>query len=93
MTEEARLVELLHELVELESPTGETGAMRDRMEAELRRLGASVERLGEHLRAELAGEGPPLLLLGHLDSVWDRGTLERMPWRVAEGRADRKSVV
>ncbi len=87
MTEEARLVELLHELVELESPTGETGAMRDRMEAELRRLGASVERLGEHLRAELAGEGPPLLLLGHLDSVWDRGTLERMPWRVAEGRA------
>jgi glutamate carboxypeptidase len=80
-------VDLLRELVELESPTGETGAMRDRMEAELSELGARVERQGEHLRAELDGEGRPLLLLGHVDTVWDRGALERMPWRVKDGLA------
>jgi glutamate carboxypeptidase len=29
---------------------------------------------------------PRFLLLGHLDTVWPIGTLERMPWRVADGR-------
>ena len=80
-------VQLLRELVEIESPTGDTGAMRDRVEAELRGLGARLERQGEHLRAELEGEGAPLLLLGHLDTVWARGTLARLPWRVEDGRA------
>lgn len=28
----------------------------------------------------------PILLLGHLDTVWPVGTLARMPWRLAEGR-------
>ncbi|WP_433974878.1 M20 family metallopeptidase [Tunturiibacter lichenicola] len=28
----------------------------------------------------------PVLLLGHLDTVWPMGTLASMPWRVAEGR-------
>lgn len=28
----------------------------------------------------------PLLLLGHLDTVWPIGTLASMPWREAEGR-------
>jgi glutamate carboxypeptidase len=28
----------------------------------------------------------PILLLGHLDTVWPIGTLASMPWRVAEGR-------
>jgi glutamate carboxypeptidase len=80
-------VKLLQELVEIESPTGDTGAMRDRIEAELRGLGAAVERQGEHLRAELPGDGAPLLLLGHLDTVWERGTLARLPWRLEHGRA------
>ncbi len=29
----------------------------------------------------------PLLLLGHLDTVWPLGTLKKMPFRVREGRA------
>ena len=29
----------------------------------------------------------PVLLLGHLDTVWPMGTLARMPWRVEEGWA------
>jgi glutamate carboxypeptidase len=28
----------------------------------------------------------PLLVLGHLDTVWPLGTLRTMPWRVSEGR-------
>ena len=27
------------------------------------------------------------MLLGHVDTVWPRGTLERMPWRLEDGRA------
>jgi len=81
------LVQLLRELVEIESPTGDTAAMRERMEAELRTLGFDVVRRGDHLVADRGGEGSPLLLLGHVDTVWPRGTLERMPWRVENGRA------
>ena len=29
---------------------------------------------------------PPILLLGHLDTVWPLGTLSSMPWRIADGR-------
>jgi glutamate carboxypeptidase len=29
----------------------------------------------------------PLMLLGHLDTVWPLGTLKKMPFRVGEGRA------
>ncbi len=29
----------------------------------------------------------PILLLGHLDTVWDLGTLSRMPFRIRNGRA------
>jgi glutamate carboxypeptidase len=75
------LVELLRELVEIESPTGQTAALRDRLARELRALGANVEQPGEHLCAELPGAGAPLLLLGHLDTVWPLGTLAQMPWR------------
>jgi glutamate carboxypeptidase len=28
----------------------------------------------------------PILLLGHLDTVWPLGTLRSMPWRISEGR-------
>src|SRR3984885_3390698 len=28
----------------------------------------------------------PILLLGHLDTVWPLGTLKTMPWREADGR-------
>lgn len=28
----------------------------------------------------------PVLLLGHLDTVWPIGTLRQMPWRIADGR-------
>jgi glutamate carboxypeptidase len=87
---EARLVELLCELVEIESPSGSPGvsAVSARIAQELESLGGDVELLdGGHLRAELAGEGAPLLLSGHVDTVWPEGTLETMPFRLEGSRA------
>jgi glutamate carboxypeptidase len=81
------MLELLRELVEIESPTGDTAALRDRLAAELEALGGMVTLEGEHVRAEFAGPDRPLLLLGHLDTVWPHGTLAAMPWRVVDGRA------
>ncbi len=81
------MIELLRELVEIESPTGHTAELRERMAAELRALGGEVSFDGEHVRADFVGAGGPLLLLGHLDTVWPRGTLETMPWRIEDGRA------
>jgi glutamate carboxypeptidase len=77
-------VDLLRELVEIESPTYSPGVRRvaERLAEELAGLGATVEFRGEdHLVAELDGHGEPLLVVGHCDTVWPVGTLERMPFR------------
>jgi glutamate carboxypeptidase len=83
-------LELLRELVEIESPTYSSGVrvVAERMGEELRALGADVELLdGGHLRAEVGGKPPRLLLLGHTDTVWPVGTLDTMPFRVDGDRA------
>jgi glutamate carboxypeptidase len=47
-----------------------------------------AEKFGNHLQVDFAGHssGKPLLLLGHLDTVYRMGTISKMPCRVAEGR-------
>jgi glutamate carboxypeptidase len=85
-----RHLELLRELVEIESPSSSEGAaaVSRRMAEELERLGADVRLIdGGHLRAELPGDGRPLLLSGHVDTVWPVGTLSSMPFRVDGDRA------
>jgi glutamate carboxypeptidase len=51
----------------------------------------SGRQSGNHLRAifPFAGrrQARQILLLGHLDTVWERGTLAHMPFRVRQGRA------
>ena len=45
---------------------------------------------GPHRRIRLPGAeagARPLLLLGHLDTVWERGTLDELPWRIEDGIA------
>jgi glutamate carboxypeptidase len=84
------MLELLRELVEIESPSYSPGtrAVAERMARELEPLGASVSLLdGGHLRAELHGDGAPLLLSGHVDTVWPVGTLATMPFHVDGDRA------
>jgi len=64
----------------------------------LARLGADVERiahrpddgqrqLGDLVVGRLAGDGPRLLLIGHMDTVFDPGTAAERPYRSSGGRA------
>lgn len=85
----ADTLETIEALVRLESPSTDKAAV-DRCGSELagrlRSLGADVELLrqaerGDHIRARIAGSGRPVLLLGHFDTVWPVGSLERMPLR------------
>ena len=83
------LLDTIEALVELESPTDDKAAV-DRcggvLADRLQRRGGTVTRVttataGDHLRAEF-GSGPrQVLLLGHFDTVWPVGQLERMPLR------------
>jgi glutamate carboxypeptidase len=83
------MVALLREFVEVESPsTDATGvqAFAERVARELTPLGLGVELLpmakgGPVLRARWSGNRP-LMLLGHLDTVWPIGTLAARPVRV-----------
>lgn len=81
-------------LVRLESPSTDKASV-DRCGATLagmlETLGARVARIpqtarGDHIRAEFGGGPRQVLLLGHFDTVWDVGQLERMPLREENGR-------
>jgi glutamate carboxypeptidase len=86
---EGWLLDTIESLVRLESPTGNKLAV-DRcgteLAARLAAIGARVSRIetttaGNHLRAEFGAGARQVLLLGHFDTVWDVGQLERMPLR------------
>jgi glutamate carboxypeptidase len=97
--EKRHMVRLLGEFVRMESPSFDKEAidrLGKKVASEWRQRGAKVEVLhqkerGNHLRAELwLGQGRPegqILVLGHLDTVYPRGTLENMPFRIARGNA------
>jgi glutamate carboxypeptidase len=91
------MLDLLCRLASAESPSLEPksqGEVRAILEAELTGLNLVVETLlggesGNHLLATAPDrrDGEPIqLLLGHLDTVWPVGTLEKMPVRVEDGR-------
>jgi glutamate carboxypeptidase len=91
---EAWLLETIESLVRLESPTNDKAAV-DRCGAELatrmEAIGARVSRInasraGDHLRAAFGEGARQVLLLGHFDTVWDVGQLERMPLQRAGDR-------
>ena len=88
----------IESLARIESPSHDKAAI-DRCGVELarrlREIGGEVtifpSEAGDHVRAEFggAGAGAPddqVLLLGHFDTVWDVGQLDRMPLREADGR-------
>lgn len=91
------MVAHLQQLVELESPTSDKAAI-DRLGAvlaeQLRAIGAAVDvqaqaSAGNHLRARWgAGQASNdgLLLLTHMDTVWDTGTIAQRPVRIEDGR-------
>lgn len=70
----------------------------DRVSARLMGLGATVERvgggvapsgqqLGDLVIGRMAGDGPRLLLIGHMDTVFEVGTAAERPFRVEGDRA------
>ncbi len=96
---EPHMTRMLGRFVRAESPSFEKDAV-DRfgriVAAEWRKRRARIDFLhqrerGDHLIARLwPGPGQPrgqLLVLGHLDTVYDLGTLARMPFRISRGRA------
>jgi glutamate carboxypeptidase len=96
---ERAMTRLLGRFVRAESPSFDKTAV-DRfgrmVASECRKRGATVKllrqrKLGDHVRAEWRPHGNStdgqILVLGHLDTVYDTGTLARMPFRVVRGRA------
>jgi glutamate carboxypeptidase len=96
---EGAMTRLLGKFVRAESPSFDKAAV-DRfgkiVAAEWRRRGARVTLVrqrerGDHVRAEWNPPGKlakgQILVLGHLDTVYGRGTLAGMPFRASRGRA------
>lgn len=89
----------LRRFVERESPSDDRtllAGFAEFLAAEAEKAGGRAETVeGEdgsrHLRItwgpETGGRGEHPLLIGHFDTVWPRGTLERMPFRIEDGRA------
>ncbi|HEY8459489.1 MAG TPA: M20 family metallopeptidase, partial [Blastocatellia bacterium] len=103
----ARREEILNsvrELVERESKSREESRLNELagfVAGQLREIGGEVELIpqpgyGSHLRAgfdfghDLAERS--VLLVGHLDTVWPVGTLDRMPFRVAPAQESSKTL-
>ena len=94
VSERPWVVETTMALARLESPTSNKSAV-DRCGAELTtrltEIGAVVEPIqndsaGNHLRATVGDGSAQLLILGHFDTVWPIGQIERMPIVEEHGR-------
>ena len=98
MTDAARfdaseILDGIRQWVEIESPTSNAdavNAMVGKVEADFTALGARTERVPGsdgfadclRVRSPWGGDGPGILILGHLDTVHEMGTLESMPFRI-----------
>jgi len=93
-----RMVRLLGEFVRAESPSDSKPALdrlARRLGREWHRRGARVSvvrerKAGNHIRASVRPSRRAtgrILVLGHYDTVYPEGTLARMPFRIARGRA------
>jgi glutamate carboxypeptidase len=87
----------LRELVQQESPSEDRLAVNaaiNIVERDARKHGARAKlhrqtQFGDVLELRFGlsrTKQKPVLLLGHLDTVWPMGTLGKMPWREADGR-------
>ena len=91
---ESWLHETIDALVSIESPTHDKAAV-DRCGVEFRaRASAAGMRVrvearpdaGDHSVAEIGQGGPRILLVGHVDTVWPHGQVNRMPLERRDGK-------
>ncbi|WP_013324454.1 M20 family metallopeptidase [Gloeothece verrucosa] len=96
-TRQGEMTELLQQLVRLESPSVEPHSQQpvfDLLEKTYHQLGYRVRRIrGQTTGGQLLAiprhhskPQPLQLLLGHSDTVWPLGTLEKMPLQVRQGK-------
>jgi glutamate carboxypeptidase len=96
--QQPELLEMIAGLVQVESPTEDPAAVNRSVrlvEKWLRQGGGKSKRTRQSAAGDLLVSrfGPvrstlkPLMLLGHLDTVWPLGTLRKMPFRLRAGRA------
>jgi glutamate carboxypeptidase len=96
---ESDIIDFLKEIVEIESPTTDREAVNqvgELVQRKVRALGASIEiepsgkeDRGDHIVARFPGADPnlePILVIAHMDTVWKKGTLQDMPFRVEENK-------
>ena len=80
-------------LARLESPTTDKTAVDrcgEELAQRLRAIGGAVTHLrqpdvGDHLRAEFGRGTSQVLLIGHFDTVWPMGQIDRMPLETRDG--------
>ena len=97
---QSAMMQKLQALVEMESPSEDKAAVdrtSQQVAAWMSELGGRVRwhrqrQFGDLLEVRFAAQHKkkavkPLMLLGHLDTVWPMGTLARMPFRVKGGKA------
>jgi glutamate carboxypeptidase len=89
------MLEVLERMIRIESPSFHREAVNrcaDYVAGVAESQGGRVKRhrskeYGDHLQIDFGpAKGARVLLLGHLDTVWDIGMLARMPYRIADGR-------
>lgn len=93
---EDQIVQTIRQLVEVESPSDNKQSvdqLGELLAGRFEALGGHakfhrVRNFGDHLQVDFAGAGggKPVMLLGHLDTVYPMGTLATMPCRLADGR-------
>jgi glutamate carboxypeptidase len=92
------MLKMMAELVGLESPTEDRAGVNRCLalvEQWIKASGGKSQRSKQRTAGDLllGRFGParstvkPLMLLGHLDTVWPLGTLKKMPFRLRQGRA------
>lgn len=94
----SQILDSIRQLVEIESPSDLKQAV-DRLGtvvgSRFAELGGRIhvhhaEKFGDHLQIDFKASGSakqkPILLLGHLDTVYPVGTISTMPCRVTKGR-------
>jgi glutamate carboxypeptidase len=96
--EQAATLKTLERLVNTETGTGNAEgmtAMAQFLEAELKSMGATVQRhkavgavVGDNIVASLTGKGSRrILMMAHMDTVYPVGTLAKSPFRTEGNRA------
>ncbi|MEW5975574.1 MAG: M20 family metallopeptidase [Acidobacteriota bacterium] len=93
---EPSLIEWLTDLVNFDSPSGNKAALdalARKLAGHFERCGATLRWVpnsdtGDHLLVRFEGDASkaPVLILGHLDTVWEIGEAERRPARLEDGK-------